>query len=42
MGWVTIINLGFIFDGLSLDTVISILSIEDVGTGVSNTSTLVL
>ena len=42
MGWVTIAGLGFVFDGLGLDTVISILSIEGVGTKVSNASTLVL
>ena len=40
--WVIIASLGFIFDGLGLDTVILISSIEGVGTGVSNTSTLVL
>jgi hypothetical protein len=41
-GWVTIAGLGFVFNGLGLDTVILILSIEGVGTGVSNISTLVL
>ena len=42
ISWVTIIGLGFIFDGLSLNIVISISSIEGVGIGVSSTSTLVL
>ena len=41
-GWVTIASLGFVFDGLGLGIVISILSIEGVGTEVSNASTLVL
>ena len=42
MGWVTIISLGFIFDGLGLNTVISILFVEGVGTKVFNISRLVL
>ena len=40
--WVTVAGLGFIFNRLGLDIVISILSIEGVGIGVSSTSTLVL
>ena len=42
MGWVTIVNLGFVFDRPGLDTVISISSIEGVGIGVSSASTLIL
>jgi hypothetical protein len=42
MGWVTIASLGFVFNRPGLDTVILISSIEGVGTGVFNTSTLAL
>jgi hypothetical protein len=42
IGWVTITSLGFVFNKPGLDTVISILFIEGVGTRVSNTSTLAL
>ena len=42
ISWVTIASLGFVFNGLGLDTVISISSIKGVGTKVSNTSTLAL
>ena len=42
MGWVAITSLGFVFNRLGLDIVILILSIEGVGTGVFNISTLVL
>ena len=42
IGWVIITSLGFIFNGLSLNIVILILSIEGVGTKVSNASILVL
>ena len=39
-GWVTIAGSGFVFNRLGLDIIISISSIEGVGIGVSNTSTL--
>jgi hypothetical protein len=42
IGWVTVAGSGFVFDGLGLNTVISISFIEGVGTRVSNISTLVL
>ena len=40
MGWATIAGLGFVFDRLGFNMVISILSVEGVGTGVSNISIL--
>ena len=40
IGWATIASLGFAFNGLGLDIVISISSTEGVGTGVFNTSSL--
>ena len=42
IGWATIASLGFMFDGLGSDIVILILSVEGVGTRVSNISNLVL
>ena len=42
IGWVIIASLGFVFNGLDLDIVILILSIEGVGTKVSNISILIL
>ena len=42
IGWATIAGLGFAFNGLGFNIVISILSIEGIGTKVSNTSSLVL
>ena len=42
MGWVTVTGLGFVFNRLGSDIVISISSIEGVGIGVSSTSTLAL
>jgi hypothetical protein len=42
MGWVTIAGLGFIFNGLGLDIVISISSVEGVGIKVFNISILAL
>ena len=42
IGWATIISLGFAFNGLDLNIVILILSIEGIGTRVSNTSSLAL
>ena len=41
-GWATIASLGFIFNKLSSNIVISILFIEGVGTRVSNISSLAL
>ena len=40
MGWATITSLGFVFDGLGSNIVILILSIEGIGTKVSNTNNL--
>ena len=40
--WATIASLEFAFDGSGFNIVISISSIEGVGTGVFNTSNLVL
>jgi hypothetical protein len=42
ISWVTIAGLKFIFNRLGLNTVILILFIEGIGTGVSNISILVL
>ena len=42
IGWATIASLGFAFNKLGLNIVISISFIEGVGTGVFNTSILVL
>ena len=42
MGWAIIASLGFVFDGSGSNIIISISSIEGVGTRVSNTSNLVL
>ena len=42
MGWVIITSLGFVFNKLGLNIVISILFVEGISTKVSNISTLAL